>query len=48
MDLDQMSRTADTQYIRYMDDIILLSHSRHRLRQLIKQTYKVLDALGLS
>ena len=47
VDLDQISRTADTQYIRYMDDIILLSHSRHRLRQLIKQVYKVLDALGL-
>ena len=48
IDLDQMKRPSQTRYMRDMDDIIFLCNKWHRLRQCIKQVYRLLEVCGLT
>ncbi len=47
--LDQaMSRTQDIFYARYMDDWVVLTHSKTALRKIIRKTHAILQGLHLS
>ena len=45
--LDAFMKKNHCAYVRYMDDFIIFSKTRHGLRRIKKQCYQILDQLGL-
>jgi len=46
--LDEMARKHQLSYVRYMDDIVIFSKTRHQLKRIIKGVYACLDELALT
>ena len=46
--LDKMARKNQLDYVRYMDDIVIFSKTRHQLKRIIKGMYACLDELELT
>ena len=45
--LDEWARKEKIDYVRYMDDIVILTKKRHQLRRAIKKVYSITEELGL-
>jgi RNA-directed DNA polymerase len=46
-ELDRAMARSDCFYVRYMDDVLVLTDSRWRLRRAVRQVNQILDRLGL-
>ena len=45
--LDEFARKNKLGYVRYMDDFVIFAKSRHQLRRIIKDVYRIINDLGL-
>ena len=45
--LDAWARKNKINYVRYMDDIVILTKKRYQLKRALKKVYKITEALGL-
>ena len=45
--VDALIKKHKLDYVRYMDDFVIMTHSRHQLKRILKQLYTLLTSLGL-
>jgi hypothetical protein len=45
--LDEMARKNQWDPVRYRDDFVIFTKSRHQLKRILKHVYRVLNSLGL-
>ena len=45
--LDEWARNNKIDYVRYMDDVVILTKKRHHLKRALKSVYRITEELGL-